>query len=86
MDSTAVNYNLRKAHITWGRVSVILKREGANLKTMGNFYKAIVQLILLYARETWQLQLQTTKILESFHHKVASHIRKPTNIYMEIQY
>jgi hypothetical protein len=73
-DTVAINYNLRKARKTWGRISIILKREGATKKTMGNFYKAVVQSVLLYASETWQPTELDLKPLNVFHHKVARHI------------
>jgi hypothetical protein len=73
-DTVAINYNLRKARKTWGRISTILKREGANTKTMGNFYKAVVQSTMLYASETWQPKILDIQPLHVFHHKVARHI------------
>jgi hypothetical protein len=54
-DLTAVNTNLQKSRKTWGRISTVLKREGADRKTMANFYKTVVQASLLYASETWKL-------------------------------
>jgi hypothetical protein len=73
-DQVAINYNLQKATKSWGRISNILRREGADPNTMGNFYRAVVQSVLLYGSETWHTSPQNITKLESFHHKIARHI------------
>jgi hypothetical protein len=78
-DKIAVQHNLSKAQKRWGRVSVILKREGADKKTMSNFYKAIVQSILLYGSDTWELPQDAYNPLNTFHHKAAWHIAHKEN-------
>jgi hypothetical protein len=50
-------------------------RDGADPKTMGKFYQAVVQLVLLYASETWQVSTDTLSPLTAFHHKVARYIQ-----------
>jgi hypothetical protein len=83
-DQVATNYNLQKAKKAWGRISNILRREGAEPKTMGHFYCAVVQSVLLYGSETWQITNDALTPLISFHHKVArqitnNHIQKLNN-------
>jgi hypothetical protein len=85
-DMVAIKYILSKARKTWGRFSTILKREGADIKTIANFYKAVVlvQATLLYGSDTWHIPKNALIPLESFHNKVAryishQHIRKIHN-------
>ena len=40
--------NLGKVRKSWGRLSRILIREGADTKVSGNFYKAVAQAVLLF--------------------------------------
>ena len=51
----AVVGNLGKSRKSWGRLSRILSREGADPKLSGNFYKAVAQAVLLFGSETWVL-------------------------------
>ena len=51
----AVAGNLSKARKSWGRLSRILCREGADARVSGNFFKAVVQAVLLFRVETWVL-------------------------------
>ena len=39
----------------WGRLGIILRREGADTKVTSSFYRAVVQVILLYGSEIWFL-------------------------------
>jgi hypothetical protein len=73
-DSTAVKHNLQKARKVWGRISIILKCEGADKLTMTNFYKAVVQSTLLYGSETWVLTTDLIAQLTAFHHRAARYI------------
>ena len=52
-DWPAVAGNLGKAQKSWGRMQRILSREGANKRVSGNFFKAVVQQVLLFGAETW---------------------------------
>ena len=47
-DWTAVAGNLEKARKRWGRLQGILRREGATPRISGNFFKAVVQQVLLF--------------------------------------
>ena len=48
----AVVDNLGKAQKSWGRLSRILSRKGADPKVSGNFYNAVAQAVLLVGVET----------------------------------
>ena len=52
-DWTAVAGNLGKARKSWGQLQQILSREGANEIVSGDFFKAVVQQVLLFGAETW---------------------------------
>jgi hypothetical protein len=73
-DRPAVNRNLQKARVAWGRLCRILSKEGANPKAMASVYKAVVQAVLLFGSETWVLTLGMEKKLQSFHHRCARYI------------
>ena len=49
----AVVGNIGKAIKSWRWFSWILIREGADPKFLGNFYKVVVQAVLLFRAETW---------------------------------
>ena len=46
-DWPAVVGNLAKDRKSWGRLQGILSREGATKRVSGNFFKAVVQQVLL---------------------------------------
>ena len=54
-DWSAVAENLLKARKSWGRLTEILSREGAEKRVLGNFFRAVVQQVLLFGVETWVL-------------------------------
>ena len=51
-DWPAVAGNLGKAQKSWGRLQRILGREGADKRVSGNFFKVVVQQVLLFGAET----------------------------------
>ena len=63
--------NLEKARKSWGRLSRILSREGADPKVSGSFYKAVAQAVLLFGAETWVPNPRMERALDSFHCRVA---------------
>ena len=73
-DNHAAFRQLKRAREKWGRIAGILNAEGANPKTMGYFYKAIVQAILLYGSESWTLTRNILKRFDSFHARVARYL------------
>ena len=60
--------NLLKARKSWGSLSRILSREGGDKRVSGNFFKAVVQEVLLFGAETWVLTQSIERALESFQH------------------
>ena len=73
-DWLAVVGNLGKARKSWGRLSQVLGREGANPKVSGNFYKAVAQAVLLFGAETWVLTQRMDKALDRFQSRVKRRI------------
>ena len=68
--------NLRKARNSWGRLSRILSREGADPKLSGKFPKAVTQAVLLFGEETWVLTPRMERALGSFQHWVAQRLTR----------
>ena len=64
----AVERNLRRAWGKWGRLKNILRREGEDKRTVGRFYVAVMQAVILFGSETWVLTPQLEKDLIGFHH------------------
>ena len=54
----AVAGNLNKSWRSWGRLQMILGREGATPRISGFFFKAVVQQVLLFGAETWVVTAQ----------------------------
>ena len=73
-DWPAVAGNLIKARKSWGRLLRILRREGAEKKVSRNFFKAVVQTVILFREETWVLTPRIERALESFMHRDARRI------------
>ena len=63
--------NLGKTRKSWGRLSRVLRREGAYPKVSGSFYKAVAHAVLLFGLETWVLTPRMKRALDSFQHRVA---------------
>ena len=73
-DWLAVVGNIGKSRKSWGRLSGILIREGADPKVSVNFHKAVAQAVLLSGAETWVLTPRMEQALDSFKHRVAQWI------------
>ena len=73
-DCLVVVGNLGKERNSLGRLSLILRREGADPKVLGSFYKAVVQAVILFRVETWVLTPRMERALDSFQHRVAQQI------------
>ena len=54
-DWLAVVGNLGKARRSWGRLSQVLGREGADPKVSRAFYTAVTQAVFIFGSETWVL-------------------------------
>ena len=66
--------NLVKARKSWGRLTRILSREGADKRISGTFFKAVVQQVLLFGAEIWVLAPLIERFLDSFMHGAAQRI------------
>ena len=66
--------NLGKARNSWGRLSCILIREGADPKVSEHYYKVVVQAVLLFGEETWVITPRMEQALDSFQHRVSRRI------------
>ena len=73
-DWLAMVGNLGKARRSWGRLSWVLVREGADPKVSRTFYTALVQAVLLFGAETWVLIPRMEKALDSFQSRVTRRI------------
>jgi hypothetical protein len=66
-DARAVRWNLKKARGIWARLACTIRAENASPCVYGVFYKATVQLIVLFRSGTWMFSPVSLKILEGFH-------------------
>ena len=66
-DIQAVQHQLRKARGTWACVGQVLGSENVTSRVAAKFYKAVVQAVLLYRSETWNLTKAVLAGLEGFH-------------------
>ncbi len=65
-DVRAVRHQIKKARGIWGRVEQVLTADNTLPKVSANFYKAVVQSVLLYGSETWNLTTIALAWLEGF--------------------
>ncbi len=70
-DTRAVRGNIKKAQGVWARLSRTIRSENAPPRACSVFYKATVQLILLFGSKTWNLSPVSLKSLEGFHIRAA---------------
>jgi hypothetical protein len=70
-DWMAAHQNLQKAQQRWMHISRVLSREGASPRISAMFYKATIQMVLLFGLETWVVNNDILQLLTSFHHSVA---------------
>lgn len=64
-------HNLRKARKVWAQVLWILACDKVSPQISALFYRAIIQLVLLYTCETWMVDECKLHLLSNFHHSVA---------------
>ena len=78
-DWTAVAGNLAKARKSWGRLQGILSMEGATKRVSGNFFKAVVQQVMLFGAKTWVVSPMMERALSAFLHGAARRltVRQP---------
>ena len=70
-DWPVVAGNLAKAQKSWGRMQGILRREVTTPRISGNFFKAVVQQVLLFGAETWVVTPKMEQALSAFLHGAA---------------
>ena len=70
-DVQAVRQQIRKARGTWAHVGQMLRGENAKPRVAAKFYKAVVQSVLIYDSETWNLTRAVLAQLEGFHVRAA---------------
>ena len=70
-DWPAVAGNLAKARKSWGGLQGILSREGATKQVSSNFFKAVVQQVLIFGAETWLVSPMMEPALSAFIHGAA---------------
>ena len=74
-DWPAVAGNMGKARNSWGRLHRILSMEGANKRVSRNFFKAVVQQVLLFGAEMWVVRPIMDWALDAFMHGSARRIK-----------
>jgi hypothetical protein len=75
-DIQAVRSQIRKARGIWARVGQILQAENTPPKISAKFYSAVVQSVLLYGSESWNLSTRAMARLEGFHIRAAYRMAK----------
>ena len=70
-DCPEVVRNLSRARQKYVRLNRLLIREGADDRTSGQIYLAVVQSVLLYNSDTWVLTRRMQRVIGGFHHRVA---------------
>ena len=68
-DWPTVSGNPQKSRKSWVRMSRILIREGSDPKVSGHFFKAVVQVVLMFGAETWVLTPRMERALSSFQNR-----------------
>ncbi len=66
-NAQAVQHQLCKARGTWARIGQVLRSKNSTPQVAAKFFKAIVQAVLLYGSETWNLTKAVLAQLEGFH-------------------
>ena len=62
--------NLQREQEKWGWLEKILGREGADRRTVGRFYVAVVHTVLLFGSKMWVLTSLLEKAPKGFHHRL----------------
>jgi hypothetical protein len=73
-DVQAIHQQLQKARGTWAKLGQILTAENTPPCVSANFYKAVIQSVLLYGSEMWNMTTTAFKQLEGFHIQAAYHM------------
>jgi hypothetical protein len=70
-DAQAIRQQMRKARGVWAQVGQVLHGENVMPWVAAKFYKTVIQAILLYGSEMWNLTAPALARLEEFHICVA---------------
>ena len=62
--------NLMKARAVWRRMTRILRREGERPRLSEFFFKAVIQLVLLFDAETWAVNPRMGQVMGGFQYQV----------------
>jgi hypothetical protein len=60
-NTQAMRSNLWRARGCWARILHVLRAENADARMCGKFYKATMQVVLLYGSEMWNLSPTSAK-------------------------
>ena len=55
-------------------IARVLAKTGEMVRAWGIMYKAMAQLVRLYASEIWVVTVEMVKVLEGFHHRSSRQI------------
>ena len=58
----------------WAQLTRVLSREGADERTSGHIYLAVVQSFMLYGSETWVVTYCIGGVLGRLHHRVTQRL------------
>ena len=70
-DWPSVIWNLTKTKVVWRRMARILIREGARPQVSVFFFKAVIQLVLIFGVEMWVVTPSMGRVLGGFQDQVA---------------
>ena len=63
--------NLRRARQKWAWTTWVFSREGADARTSGRIYLAVVKSVMIYGSESWVLTPHMKRVLGGLFHRVA---------------
>ena len=69
-DWPVVVHNLQRSQKKWARLNIVFIREGADTRTLGQIYLAVVQSVMIYGSEKWVMTLCIGRVLGGFRHRV----------------
>ena len=64
-------HNLLRVQHKWALLTRLLRREGADARTLGRIYVALVQVVFLYELEMWVMTSHIGRALGGFQQRVA---------------
>ena len=67
--------NLWRPRHKWARLTRVLSRDGADERTSGQIYLAVVKLVMFYGSDTWVVTYHIGRFLGGFYHRVAHRLR-----------